>query len=230
MNTLKLLFAISVLLLVSACGGGGGGSNGPVTSTETFQLKTAYVNTFNDVRSLPFTISGTVSGESVTGSGMLTLSTPTRSTFESITALQKNSVMTMNITIKGVTASVASSDSSFVDSNYTPLGSNSNEYVVVTNNVAILTIARVGDSGTWTTSNRYTNNTKTSLLGTRTVTYVLEPDTSATALLKIIETDKDRSGATERTEIITYRITPVGEITYISDSIAESDSYVTAKF
>ena len=231
MTRLKLLLLSSVLSLLAACGGGGGGgSSGPVTSTETFQLQTAYVNFFNASNSLPYTISGTSSGYAVTGSGTLTESSPVNGTFESVSALQKNSANTFTITANGITASDASSSSSYVDSNYIPLGHSGTEYTVITGNVVIPMTARIGDSGTWSTENRYTNSSKTSLLGTTTTTYVLEPDTASTALLKIIDTEKNTSGTTTATTVETYRITPAGSITHVSATISKSPTYLTFTF
>jgi hypothetical protein len=230
MTTLKLLFISALLLLISACGGGGGGSSGPVASNETFQLKTAYVNFFNGSNSLPFTLSGTTSGYTVTGSGTLTESAPVNGTFESVSALQKNSAITYTFTANNVTSSTASSSSSYADSNYVPLGGTGSEYSVITGNASIPLTARVGDSGTWSTQNRYTNSSKSTLVGTTTTTYVLEPDTASTALLKIIDTDKNTSGTTTGTTIETYRITPSGGITHISVSISESPTYLVFTF
>jgi len=230
MTTLKLLFISTLLFLISACGGGGGGGGGPVTSAETFQLKTAYVNFFNGSNSLPFTLSGTSSGYAVTGSGTLTESVPVNSTFELVSALQKNSTITYTLTVNSVTSSTASSSSSYADSNYVPLGGTGSEYTVITGSTSIPLTARVGDSGTWSTENRYTNSSKSSLIGTTTTTYVLEADTATTALLKIIDTDKNTSGTTTATTIETYRITPSGGITHVSASISKSPTYLTFTF
>jgi hypothetical protein len=230
MKILKLLSATALILLISACGGGGGGSSGPATSTETFQIKTAFVNYFNSTGSLPFTVSGTSSGVSITGSGTLTGSTPVSATFESMPALQKNEAITYTLTSNGVTATDASTSSSYVDSNYQPKGESNSEYSVVTSTTAIPVTAHVGDSGTWSTANRYTTSAKTSLLGTSTTSYVLEADTASTALLKTISEDKDRSGATTVTTISTYRITPAGAITRISVSVTKSPLFLTYTF
>ena len=84
MKLQKLLVVAMSTAFLAACGGGGGGSSAPiapVTSTETFQVKTAYVSYFTDSRSLPFTMSGTTSGVSVNGSGTVTQSGVTSSSF-----------------------------------------------------------------------------------------------------------------------------------------------------
>lgn len=116
--------SLSLLFTLSACGGGGGGgatSTGPVASTETFQLRTAYVNYVTETRSLPFTVTGTSSGYSVTGSGTATQGSLTSTTFESQAALQKTTTVTGSITANGVTTPLSSSNTTYVDSNYNPL-------------------------------------------------------------------------------------------------------------
>lgn len=230
MRVIKFLALLSSLVLVACGGGGGGGSNGPVTSTETFQVKAAYVNYLNKTGSFPFTLSGTSSGTNVTGSGTLTLSTPSNGTFESIAVLQKNSAATYTIIANGVSANDGSASSTYVDSNYQPKGSSSSDYSVVTSNIALPVTARIGDSGTWSTENRYTNSTKTSLLGTTTTSYVLEADTAATALLKIISEEKNNAGTTTFTSIDTYRITPAGAITAVSATASASPTFLTFTF
>jgi hypothetical protein len=230
MRLFKFLALLSSLVLVACGGGGGGGSNGPVTSTETFQVKAAYVNYLNKTGSFPFTLSGTSSGVNVTGSGTLTLSTPTNSSFESAPVLQKNTATTFTIIANGVSANDGSASSSYVDSNYQPKGSSGTDYAVVTSNIAIPVTGRVGDSGTWSTENRYANSTKTSLLGTTTTSYVLEADTATTALLKIISEEKNNSGTTTFTSIEAYRITPAGAITAVSATASASPTFLTFTF
>ncbi|CAN1489547.1 hypothetical protein MCEMAEM4_00163 [Burkholderiaceae bacterium] len=230
MRIVKFLALLSSLVLVACGGGGGGGSNGPVTSTETFQVKAAYVNYLNKTGSFPFTLSGTSSGVNVTGSGTLTLSTPTNSSFESAPVLQKNTATTFTIIANGVSANDGSASSSYVDSNYQPKGSSGTDYAVVTSNIAIPVTGRVGDSGTWSTENRYANSTKTSLLGTTTTSYVLEADTATTALLKIISEEKNNLGTTTFTSIETYRITASGALTVVSATASASPTFLTFTF
>ena len=230
MRTLKVLALVMSVALTACGGGGGGGSNGAATSTETFQVKAAYVNYLNKTGSFPFSVNGTSSGVTVTGNGTLTLSTPSNGSFESAPVLQKNSATTFTIIANGVSANDGSTSSTFVDSNYLPKGSSGTEYSVVTSSIAIPLTARVGDSGAWSTENRYTNSTKASLLGTTTTSYVLEADTAATALFKIISEEKNNAGTTTFTSIETYRITPAGVITMVSASGSASPTFLTFTF
>jgi hypothetical protein len=230
MRIVKFLTLLTTLALVACGGGGGGGSTGPVTSTEAFQVKAAYVNYLNKTGSFPFTVSGTSSAINVTGNGTLTLSTPSNATFESAPVLQKNSAITITTITNGVSESDGWTTSTYVDSNYLPKGASGTEYAVVTSNIAIPVTGRVGDSGAWSTENRYANSTKTSLLGTTTTSYVLEADTATTALLKIISEEKNNSGRTTFTQIESYRITPAGALTIVSATGSGSSTFLTYTF
>lgn len=208
-------------MLLTACGGGGGGgatAPAQVASTQTFQIKTAIVNNFNATSTKSFTVSGTLNGVSVTGTGTVTNGSISSTTFETISALQKVSTVSMSLTANGVTTPITTTSTSYVDTNYVPLGSLSTEYEVVTAPVTIPTTALVNDTGTAYTANRYTSISKATLLGTDTVTYVMLPDTASTALLKVIHTSKDTGGNITLQSSATSRITPAGTITPISET------------
>lgn len=225
--------ALMLLLAVSACGGGGGGgttSTGPVASTETFQLRTAYVNYVTETRSLPFTVTGTTSGNSVTGSGTATQGALTSATFESQPAQQKTTTVTGSVTANGVTIPLSSSSTTYVDSNYNPLGSSGTDYAVVNSGASIPTTARVNDTGTWYSTIRYASSTKATQRGTGTVSYVLEPDTASTALLKIILTEKDNSNNETSRSTVTFRMTPAGALTRISESSVQGSTAITLTY
>jgi hypothetical protein len=224
---------LTLILAISACGGGGGGSptsTGPVASTETFQLRTAYVNYVTETRSLPFTVTGTTSGYSVTGSGTATQGSLTSATFESQAAQQKTTTVTGSITANGTNVPLSSSSTTYVDSNYNPLGSNDTDYTVVNSGASIPATARVNDTGTWYSTIRYASSTKATQRGTGTVSYVLEPDTASTALLKIILVERDNSSNETYRSAVTFRMTPAGALTRISESAVEDSTSLTLSY
>lgn len=228
-QTIRTFFALCACTgLLSACGGGGGGggSSAPVTSTESFNLRAAYVNYINDSRSLPYTISGTISGYSATGSGTLTQGSLTSATFEGQAALAKVQTSTGTLYANNRTVPLAATSTSYVDSNYNALGSNGAEYEVVSSSNTISSAARVNDTGIWFVTNRYTSSSKTSLLGTATTSFVLEPDTASTALLKIIEVERNTSNTVTSTSTSTFRITPGGSLTWIGETLLEGSTAV----
>lgn len=231
-SQMRLWAVASLLTVLTACGGGGGGggSNGPVASTETFQLRTAYVSYINGSGSWPFTISGTASGVSVTGSGTTTAGSVSSTTFEGQAAQAKTTTATGSFNVNGQNYPLAVTSTTYVSSNYEPLGFNGTEYEVVTTSVPIPATARVNDTGTWYSSVRYSNSSKTSIEGTATATFVLEPDTSSTALLKIIRIEKDTSNTVTFTSTITFRITPAGGLTRINEVGAQGPTSLTLTY
>lgn len=234
MKFLNTLFLIVSPILLVACGGGGGGgtpvSSGPVASVETFQVKSAYVNYVNDSRSLPFTISGTASGVSVTGSGTVTQSTLTNTTFEGLPVLQKVTTMTGKVVGNGVSVPLSTTATSYLDSNYALKGSSSDEYLVVTSGGNIPATAKVNDTGNLYNANRYTTSSKTTLLGTTAVSYVLEPETASTALLKLVQVNKNTAGTVTTNSTLTFRITPAGGLTRLSESAVSGTTSLTITY
>jgi hypothetical protein len=232
----RLLSILTIPFFVAACGGGGGGSSEsstttPLTSTDTFQLQKAYVSYVNDSSSRAFNISGTASGDSLSGSGRATAGTLTAATFEGQSALSKTQVVTGNIIRAGTSIPWSSSSTTYVDSAYKLLGSNGNdEYIVVTSFSMPSDSVKVNATGSFYSATRYTNSTKSSVIGTRTATYALEPDTSSTALLKFILVEKNTSATTTSTVTSVFRVTPSGVVTPISETSTTSSQTITITY
>lgn len=214
MKIIKLLSLLSFIVFLSACGGGGGISDTPAVSANTFQLKAAYINDFIDSRSLPFRVSGVMSGVNVTGSGTITQSNVSNSTFEGITVLQKVSTLTGTLyDPNGRSAPLATTSTSYADSNYVPRGSSDSEYSVITGDINIPLTAKINDTAILHTAKRYTSSSKTTFLGTTVSSFALQPDTASTALLKIIDSKYNTSGTQTSSTITTFRMTPSGGLT-----------------
>ena len=237
MKVLNLLaITLSTAFLV-ACGGAGGGGTATVVSTSTFQLKTAYVNDLTQIRSgKPFTISGTINGVTVTGNGTVTSGSATAASFEGAPVLQQTSTASVSLIANGRSTPLTTTSTSYVDSNYMPKGVSSSTvgagitittYEIVTGAVNIPATARVYDTGSLITFDRYTTSAKTSYLGTTEYSFALQPDTAATALLKIISTDKDTLGAVTQTSTSTFRIDPNGAFTELSETAVDSTGTLT---
>ena len=156
-TAIKLLFVTVSIALITACGGGGSGgsSTGPVASTSTFPLLTVLANTLQ-ASSNTFSISGTVNGVAVTGSGTGTYGALSPGIFEGSPAQQRTTTVTGSIVVNGQTIPLNSSSISWYNSNYSPLGSSGGEdYAVVVGSAVIPATVRVNDTGTSYTNNRY---------------------------------------------------------------------------
>jgi hypothetical protein len=230
-NTIKLFLATASVALFTACGGGGGGGTpAPVASTSTFPLFTIHVNTLQ-ASSNSFSYSGMIDGTAITGSGNVTRGGLSSGTFESIAAQQRTTITTGSISGNGQTLPMNTSGVGWYDSNYLPLGSNGGEEYVVVNRPAVIpATVRVNDAGMLYTSNRYTTSSKTSLLGTESVSYVIEADTATTALLTFIVIEKNNSNSVTSTVTRQMRITPTGTFTRTKDTLLSGTSTLTVTY
>lgn len=132
--------------------------------------------------------------------------------------MQKTETAASTLNGNSITIPLSISTTSYVDSNYVPLGSSGISYAVVTGPVTIPQTGVIGDSGTLFTENLYLSNANRLSLGTSVTTFSLEPDTATTALLKLIETQKNTSGATTSTTTVTFKITAAGGLTRVSET------------
>lgn len=222
---------VCILFGLTACGGGGGGgSANPAASTETFQLRAAFVNYLNDSHSYPFNVSGSVSNVSVTGSGTMTQGSLSAANFEGKSAQAKTSTTTGTLTGDGKTMPWAGTQTVYIDSNYNLLGViSADEYEVVSATPLPLT-ARVNDTGLWYSAIRYSNSSKTRQVGTSTATYVLEPESASTVLLKIIMKELDTGNSVASTNTVTFRMTPAGGLTSLSETLAQGSTFLTIRY
>ena len=200
-------------------GGGGGGDNTPVVSTENFALQQAWVGYLYESNSYSYAVSGSYQGLPVTGSGTLTNGNVTTGTFEGVGALQRSQTVTGSISVSGQAVPLAGTSTTFFDSNYNLLGFSyvGGDYSVVTSYKSIPVIGKVGDTDTWYNLTDYTDSSKTSIISTSTMSYVIEPDTSLTAILKIIETVSDGTVNT-----VSFRMTTNGQLTRLTETTVDS--------
>jgi hypothetical protein len=222
-NKLKLITATAVLALLSACGGGGGGASVPVASSSAFNLQEAYRSYYATSASYRFNITGTYGVNAISGSGSAVVGSVSSGTFEGQSALQQTTTVTGSFTANNQTIPLAASSISWVDASYMPRGtSGGSEYIVVDGLATIPTSAKINDTGAVFTAKRYTTSAKTTLLGTRTVTYVVEADSGTTALVTLIDVDKNNSGTTTSTSTSQYRVTTNNTFTKIKETAVDN--------
>jgi hypothetical protein len=118
-------------------------------------------------------------------------------------------------------SSLAQSSTAYFDSNYEPLGVNSVgvNYGVYVPTPNLPTSVKVGDTGIVGTMNLYTNSTKSTNNGTSLVSYIIEADTSSTAIVNVITKLYNTSQILTATEQTRYRIDALGTFSPISTDI-----------
>ena len=213
MYKLLAIFALPLLLAgLSGCGGGGGGAPaGPVTSTLSFPVQSALNSLIANGSTKNFTITGYCSGSGSRTSAPATAG----ATFEGTAALSVT--QTLTYTFSNCTpASYASTSTGYYDSNYVPRGHSGVNYGVFLNPPIIPTSVTVGGTGTYGTEILYTNSAQTTGDGSVVYTYVIEADTSTTAIVNLISKSYNAAGTLILTLQARYRIATVGALTPIS--------------
>lgn len=219
-NTIKLILATASVALLAACGGGGGGGTpAPVASTQTFDLRAAYVALYTTPSSNQFTISGTIEGTSVTGSGTATAGSVSSGTFEGLASLQRSQTISGTLSGNGQTIPLTVTSTDWTDSNYVPRGSTGDEYEVVSGTPTIPTTARVNDTGMLFTAITYPDSRKLYRTGTVDVSYVVEPDTATTALVKLIRTYRDTGSTITDISAATFRIDATNRFVRLNETL-----------
>jgi hypothetical protein len=224
MRILKLLAFVMSVALTACGGGGGGGASGPVSSTNTFDIRAGIARLTASGFSTTLTVSGTCSGTFALTSGPAT----TNTVFEGSAALSRSSVA--SLTVSNCTpASNVGTTTSYFDSNYVPLGFAivGGDYGVWTSPPSLPNNARVGDVAVVGTINKYTNSTKSTPSGTQQNSYVIEADTATTAIANLISKTYNASNVLTSTEQDRYRIAADGSLTLISIDIQYANGSTT---
>lgn len=223
--------AISVLCLslLSACGGGGGGGDAPapapaaptnpnpnpVASTSSFALAAGYQARLIAGSNDNFDISG-----GCTGTANITINPLTPASFEGISGFAAPQVSTATLT-NCSPASSSSSGTTYYNTSYSPLGfhvtAGGSEYAVFAAPPLNLPASvKVGDTGTIVTYNTYSNSSKATLTGTRTLSYEIEPDTTTTAIFNLITKSFNTSNAPLSTQKSRYKMAVDGTLTLLT--------------
>ena len=228
MIQLKMRAAMSAFALATlqACGGGG---DSVVASSASFPISQALDSYVRDAKSSPVSITATVNGVPFAGSGTISESIAT-TTFEGVTAFQKSSTLAGTLSGFGQSIPISSTSASYFDANFKPLGkTDSAQYCVTTSTTPVPATARIGDSGNWVVYTCYTGSSKTVRLGTIAATYVLEPDTATTGILKISNLfSADIGGSFNATA--TLRLTTAGGLTRLSETALVSSVVITVTY
>lgn len=214
-----LTLALSTAFL-AACGGGGGGdtppATGPAAATLSFPMQSGYKALVASGLAKSFTISGTCSGSGSKSSSPAT----TAATFEGVVGFSATSTVTINFS-NCTPASIAATSTVYFDTNYDPRGFNTVgvNYGVYLTPIVVPASVTVGGTGTLGTQTLYTDSTKATGNGSVVLSYVVEADTSTTAIVNLIAKIYNATGTLTATEQDRYRITATGTLTPTSIDI-----------
>lgn len=228
MKVFQTIIGVFLVALLTACGGGGGGgavvASGPVTSTLSFPLQSAYSAYVAAATSKSFTISGTC-----TGSASITKAAAAgEATFEGVSG-RLSSVATTIINFTNCTpSSSVSTTTGYYDTNYVPLGSSTvgGNYGVYLTPPTVPSTVTVGATGVIGTQTLYTKSTKAVAAGRIDISYVVEADTASTAIVNFVKS-YNASNILTSTEQDRYRIAATGPLTIISFDVQYANGSTT---
>lgn len=245
---IRTVFASLGAALLFGCGGGSsGGTSGTASPsppsastapsptpplTTSFPLATALATLSANGLSASLNASGTVKGVSVSGTGSFSESAAIAAMFAGQAALQQivalNATLTANII--PVSYSYSTVADMYSDSSYRTLGmTDTSEYDVAAAPFSYPTTVTIGETGSLGTMNRYSDSTKTTVLGTIASTYRVEADTTPnTAIFDEVDQSLDLNHNVTTTVEIKYRITSTGGISLAGVSVVNSNANVSA--
>ena len=225
---MKKLVKITVIIisgsLFSACGGGGGSAPATTTTTSSlsFPVAQAIANFVSASHNYNYSMTGTENGTSVTGTGTVSYSAAVNSTFEGQVALAQSGTISGTISGNGNTVPYAFSGTDFYTTNYGWLGnSGSGSYCVARTTQSFPSSAKVGDTAILGTNDCYQDSTKNIKTETDEDSYVVEADTSTTALFNEITNTYSLTNNLQSTTQLRWRIDQLGNVNFASVTVTD---------
>lgn len=209
----RLIIGLCFTALLSACGGSDSTpATGPVTSTLSFPLKSAYSALVVNGYTKRYNVSGSCNGFA----SEVTAPATGGQTFNGV-SVPWSTALTLSINLT-TCASITATVNTYYDTDYTPLGFSSvGVYSVYLPPPSIPASIMVGDAGTVGTAKNLTDSSSTiAPAGKTVVSYVVEPDTASTAIVNLIFKTFDNSENLTSTEQDRYRISSTGALTPVS--------------
>lgn len=209
--------------ITSGCGGGG--DNSPTApAVSSFPLQAGYKARIISGSTDNFSISGTCAGTATFTNG-----TAIAATFQSVTGYSVAQTATINLS-NCTPSTNAVTGTGYYDTNYSPLGSSilGVEFTKYASLPPALPLSvKVGDTAAYATLNTYTDSTMSTATGQRFISYVIEADTTSTAIVNIITKGYNSTGQLIFTQQSRYRIAADGKLTVISIDIQYSTTSTT---
>jgi hypothetical protein len=221
-NLIKYSCILFASVALGACGGGSGGGGGgggstTTTSTASFALAQALANFVSNSHAINFKVTGKTNGISVTGTGTMSYNAAVGATFEGQAALSQTSTLTATVTGNGTTVPIAQTGTDYYTTNYAPLGiETTGHYCVMQSTVAYPSSVKVGDTAALGTKNCWQDSSKNIANGKDVDSYVVEEDTSTTAIVNFITNVFNTSNVQTLSSQERWRIDQAGNVTFVS--------------
>jgi hypothetical protein len=237
-STKRSAIAVVATMALTACGGGGGGLGGSNTTAPpagSYDLHAAMAAIVKSGLSVKVNLTGTAiangTSNSFTGTGTLALSAGANGTFNGMTAETQTESISGTVTVAGQSAPYTSTVVDAYDSTTAFLGeSTSSEFDVASAPITIPTT--VGTSATELgTLSRYTDSTRSVVLGTTQVSVVLSLAAASTGAAEVVQfTYKvyDSHQALVETDTFSYNLSESSALTLNSATVQNASGSLTA--
>jgi hypothetical protein len=220
-STQLVISSLASALLLSACGGGGSDSSTTTASTTVFPLQAGYKASVVAGQSNSFSVAGTCPGTAT-----FTASAAVPANFEGVAGF--SSVGVLNVSLSACSLNtISNTATNYFDSNYAATGSVSppvSYAKFLTAPLAVPASVKVGDAGVLSTLTVYTDGTKATVAGQVVLSYVIESDTGATAIVNLISKGYNASNVLLTTQQTRYRIAAAGTLAIVSIDIQASST------
>ncbi len=204
----------------------------PSTSATSFPLSTSLATVSTSGLAANLKVSGTIKGISVSGTGSFIESAAIAATFAGQAALQQAVALNATVTANIIPATYTYSTMAdmYTNGSYDTVGLvDTGEYDEAVAPFAFPASVASGDDGTLGTMNRYSDSTKTTLLGTMVSTYKVEAGPSAnTAIFDQIDQSLDANHNVTATVETKYQITSTGGISLAAVSVVKGNANLSA--
>ncbi len=224
---IRFALASLVGLLVSACGGGNGdgprsGSDVLLASTESFDLRSAWINYTRQPKALQADISGRDNGSSIGGRAAGYSSTLFPVTFEGRRVWGQVATAEFTFVKNGEANTSIGSSILYFDNDYNFLGESGNGFSVVDSPAAFPSSVRVGNSGLLFIATNFTDASKNTVVGSTQMTYTIEPDSANSVVVALTTVVRSINGAVPVSSVARYRLTRNGALTRLSETVTDS--------
>lgn len=238
-STKRSVIAVVATMALTACGGSGGGGLGGSNTTAppagSYDLHAAMAAMVKSGLSVKVNLTGTAiangTSNSFTGTGTLALSAGANGTFNGLTAETQTESISGTVTVAGQSAPYTSTVVDAYDNTTAFLGeSTSSEFDAASAPITIPTT--VGTSATELgTLSRYTDSTRSVVLGTTQVSVVLSLAAASTGAAEVVQfTYKvyDSHQALVETDTFSYNLSESSALTLNSATVQNASGSLTA--
>ena len=247
-STKRSAVAVVATMALTACGGGGGFGGysttaAPATTTTapatppagSYDLHAAMAALVKSGLTVKVNLSGTAiangTSNSFTGTGTWTLYAATSGTFNGMTAEMQAESISGTVTVAGQSAPYTSNVVDAYDSTTALLGeSTSSEFDAASAPITIPTTAGTSPTELGTLS-RYTNSTRSVVLGTTQVSVVLSSAPASTGAAEVVQftfTAYDSNQALVETDTFSYNLSESSALTLNSATVQNASGSLTA--